>query len=215
MHTSSPSHPRRVYWLKTLYEWHWVSSALCLVGMLLFALTGFTLNHAGQIEAKPRTHTAQAQLPAPLLTQLQDLAATATSAASAEAAVPASLQNWTQQTLGVSLAQRIPEWSTDELYIPLPRPGGDAWLRIDLQAGEVEYESTDRGWISYFNDLHKGRHTGVAWSWFLDIFAAACLVFCLTGLFILYMHGARRPMTWPLVGIGLVLPALLALLLVH
>ena len=215
MHTSSPSHPRRAYWLKTLYEWHWVSSALCLVGMLLFALTGFTLNHAGQIEAKPRTHTAQAQLPVPLLTQLQDLAATATSAASAEAAVPASLQNWTQQTLGVSLAQRIPEWSMDELYIPLPRPGGDAWLRIDLQAGEVEYESTDRGWISYFNDLHKGRHTGVAWSWFLDIFAAACLVFCLTGLFILYMHGARRPMTWPLVGIGLVLPALLALLLVH
>ena len=215
MHTSSPSHPRRAYWLKTLYEWHWVSSALCLVGMLLFALTGFTLNHAGQIEAKPRTHTAQAQLPAPILTQLQDLAATATSAASAEAAVPASLQNWTQQTLGVSLAQRIPEWSMDELYIPLPRPGGDAWLRIDLQAGEVEYESTDRGWISYFNDLHKGRHTGVAWSWFLDIFAAACLVFCLTGLFILYMHGARRPMTWPLVGMGLVLPALLALLLVH
>ena len=215
MHTSSPSHPRRAYWLKTLYEWHWVSSALCLVGMLLFALTGFTLNHAGQIEAKPRTHTAQAQLPVPLLTQLQDLAATATSAASAEAAVPASLQNWTQQTLGVSLAQRTPEWSSDELYIPLPRPGGDAWLRIDLQAGEVEYESTDRGWISYFNDLHKGRHTGVAWSWFLDIFAAACLVFCLTGLFILYMHGARRPMTWPLVGMGLVLPALLALLLVH
>lgn len=55
----------------------------------------------------------------------------------------------------------------------------------------------------------------MAWSWFLDIFAAACLVFCLTGLFILYMHGTRRPMTWPLVGMGLVLPALLALLLVH
>ena len=27
---------------------------MCLVGMLLFAVTGFTLNHAGQIEAKPR-----------------------------------------------------------------------------------------------------------------------------------------------------------------
>ena len=130
---ASPS-SQRAYWLKTLHEWHWVSSAICLVGMLLFALTGFTLNHAGQIEAKPRTHTAQAQLPAPLLTQLQDLAATATSAASAEAAVPASLQNWTQQTLGVSLAQRTPEWSTDELYIPLPRPGGDAWLRSGTAA---------------------------------------------------------------------------------
>ena len=44
---------RRSYWLKTLHEWHWVSSAICLIGMILFSVTGFTLNHAGQIEAKP------------------------------------------------------------------------------------------------------------------------------------------------------------------
>lgn len=214
MHTASSPHPRRAYWLKTLYEWHWVSSALCLVGMLVFAVTGFTLNHAGQIEANSQTHTAQAQLPAVVLEPLQ-AAAQATAAQQLNAPIPEALQQWSQRTLGVNLAHRTPEWSADELYIPLPRPGGDAWLRIDLESVGAEYESTDRGWISYFNDLHKGRHTGVAWSWFLDIFAAACLVFCLTGLFILYMHGTRRPMTWPLVGMGLVLPALLALLLVH
>ncbi|WP_368921397.1 PepSY-associated TM helix domain-containing protein [Comamonas aquatica] len=214
MHTASSPHPRRAYWLKTLYEWHWVSSALCLVGMLVFAVTGFTLNHAGQIEAKSQTHTAQAQLPAVVLEPLQ-AAAQATAAQQLNAPIPEALQQWSQRTLGANLAHRTPEWSADELYIPLPRPGGDAWLRIDLESGGAEYESTDRGWISYFNDLHKGRHTGVAWSWFLDIFAAACLMFCLTGLFILYMHGTRRPMTWPLVGMGLVLPALLALLLVH
>lgn len=214
MHTPTTPHPRRAYWLKTLYEWHWVSSALCLVGMLLFAFTGFTLNHAGQIEARPRTQTAQAQVPEPVLTQLQAIAQEAAPDRPVSP-LPEPVQTWSKQALGADLAHRQPEWSADELYVPLPRPGGDAWLRIDLTGGEAEYESTDRGWISYFNDLHKGRHTGAAWSWFLDIFAAACLVFCLTGLCILYMHGTRRPMTWPLVGMGLVLPALLALLLVH
>ena len=78
----------------------------------------------------------------------------------------------------MDVAGREAEWSKDEVYVALPRPGGDAWLSIDLEGGEVRYERTDRGWISYLNDLHKGRNTGEAWSWFIDIFAVACLVFC-------------------------------------
>ena len=58
---------QRAWWLKNLHQWHWISAALCLVGMLLFAATGITLNHAGQIEAKPTVSRRSAQLPAPLL----------------------------------------------------------------------------------------------------------------------------------------------------
>ena len=94
--------------------------------------------------------------------------------------------------------------------VPVAMPGC-GWL----SDGAVEYERTDRGWISYLNDLHKGRNTGGAWSLFIDVFAIGCLVFCITGLLILKMHAQRRPMTWPMVGLGLVLPALLVLLLVH
>ena len=43
----------------------------------------------------------------------------------------------------------------------------------------------------------------------------ACLVFSVTGLFILKMHAARRPFTWPMVGLGLLVPLLLALLFIH
>ena len=43
----------------------------------------------------------------------------------------------------------------------------------------------------------------------------ACLVFAITGLFILKFHAAKRPSTWPVVAAGLVMPLLLALLFIH
>ena len=216
MTAATPNAPQRAYWLKKLHEWHWISSAICLIGMLLFAVTGFTLNHAGQIESKPKVETRDAQLPEDLLKKLQEAQAQSAEAASnTVVSVPAEVDGWLKQQIKVSAKGFAVEWSEDEAYVPMPRPGGDAWLRVDLKEGEVEYETTDRGWISYLNDLHKGRNTGAAWSLFLDVFAIGCLVFCFTGLLILKMHAQRRSMTWPMVGLGFVLPALLVLLLVH
>ncbi|KCV29684.1 PepSY domain protein [Bordetella bronchiseptica SBL-F6116] len=204
------SSKRRAYWLKTLHQWHWISSALCLLGMLLFAVTGLTLNNASHIESRARVDIRHLELPAPLRAELA-------AAAPARPALPPALLEWLDRELDVDArgAAAKPEWSPDELYVSLPRPGGDAWLSIDLQSGELEYERTDRGWIAYLNDLHKGRHTGLAWSWFLDIFAVACLVFSLTGLVLLKMHAGNRAATWPMVGLGVVIPVVLALLFIH
>ncbi|RDI05416.1 MULTISPECIES: PepSY-associated TM helix domain-containing protein [Comamonas] len=216
MTAASSNAPQRAYWLKKLHEWHWISSAICLIGMLLFAVTGFTLNHAGQIESKPKVESRDAQLPPDLLEKLQQAQKQGVEAADKNAvSLPAEVDGWLAQQIKVSAKGFAVEWSEDEAYVPMPRPGGDAWLRVDLKEGSVEYEKTDRGWISYLNDLHKGRNTGGAWSLFIDVFAIGCLVFCITGLLILKMHAQRRPMTWPMVGLGLVLPALLVLLLVH
>lgn len=201
----------RAGWLKTLHQWHWISSALCLIGMLLFAFTGITLNHAGQIEAHPDVVRRQAQLPPALLAPLQ----ATDGEKDHHAPLAAPLRQWLAQALNAPLRADDAEWSADEIYLPMPRPGGDAWVRIDRQSGAVEFEDTDRGWLAYFNDLHKGRHAGVAWSWFIDLFAVACLLFSLTGLLILKFHAVNRVSTWPLVGFGLLLPALIALLLIH
>ena len=216
MTAASSNAPQRAYWLKKLHEWHWISSAICLIGMLLFAVTGFTLNHAGQIEAKPKVETREAQLPADLLEKLQQAHKQSAQAASKDVVnLPADIEAWLAQQIKVSAKGFAVEWSEEEAYVPLPRPGGDAWLRVDMNDGAVEYETTDRGWISYLNDLHKGRHAGAAWSLFIDLFAIGCLVFCITGLLILKMHAQRRPMTWPMVGLGFVLPVMLVLLLVQ
>lgn len=203
--------PSRAYWLKTLHQWHWISSAVCLLGMLLFSVTGITLNHASQIEGSPKVERRAAQVPDALQAQLASLGSTERSAP-----VPQELLAWYASALGIAVdAAASADWSAEEIYLALPRPGGDAWVRIDRETGEAEYERTDRGWISYFNDLHKGRHTGVAWSWFIDVFAVASLLFSITGLFILKLHAANRPSTWPIVGLGVVIPVVLALLFIH
>ncbi|MEN3951623.1 PepSY-associated TM helix domain-containing protein [Iodidimonas sp. SYSU 1G8] len=198
---------RRAFWLKHLHRWHWISAALSLIGMLLFAATGITLNNAAHIEASPSVVTREGVLPEPLRAEL---------AAAGEApTLPLSIERWLAAELGVTISGHEAERSSGEVYIALPRPGGDAWLTIDTQSGDVAYELTRRGWISYLNDLHKGRNTGIVWSWFLDVFAGACVVFCLTGLFLLQLHAGNRPATWPVVGAGLAIPLLLALLFIH
>lgn len=199
---------RRGFWLRTLHQWHWISSAVCLVGMLVFAITGITLNHSSAIEATPETMALKTILPESLRSSLP-------AKNEGEAPLPAPVAEWLNRELPVSIGAQQAEWSADEVYLSLPRPGGDAWLSIDRASGAVEYERTTRGWIAYLNDLHKGRNTGAAWRWFIDVLAIACLVFCITGLFLLQMHARQRSMTWPYVGLGLVLPVLLALIFIH
>lgn len=189
-------------------EWHWISSAICLIGMLLFAITGITLNHAADIKATPEIITKEALLPAEIMSAI--------SVPDAEKApLPETLRAWLADTQQIEVRNQLAEWSEDEIYLSLPRPGGDAWLSMDLSSGELLYELTDRGWVSYFNDLHKGRNTPVIWSWFLDFFAIACIIFCITGLLLLKRYASGRPATWPMVGLGLVAPWVLILLFIH
>lgn len=191
----------------TLRQWHWISSAVCLIGMLLFAITGITLNHAASIPADPTVTSIEGQVPSQILDALE--------VAEPTAPLPQVLIDWLASELSLHLGPKMAEWSDEEVYLALPRPGGDAWLSIDLTSGELIYELTERGWISYFNDLHKGRNTGGAWSWFIDVFSVACIVFCITGLWLLIRHAQHRPMTWPVVGLGFIIPLLVIVLFVH
>ena len=202
---------RKAFWTKQFYLWHWVSSAISLAAMLLFAVTGITLNHAGQIPAKPQVEEKKLKLPAELLGKI----AAKEGEEDSKAPLPDELAAFLRKELRTPIKGKTAEWSEFEIYLGLPRPGGDAWLSIDRESGEVTHEVTHRGAISYLNDLHKGRHTGTAWSWFIDIFSVASVVFCLTGLVLLWVHAKRRPKTWPIVAAGIVLPVILIIFFVH
>jgi len=127
--TSKNSYRHRTFWLKHLHRWHWISAALCLAGLLLFAITGFTLNHASWIASTPRVTTTTLELPAKLLAAVQDAAVGSPDPATP---VPQELARWLSDRLDVRLAHRQVEWSAQEIYVSLPRPGGDAWLTLHL-----------------------------------------------------------------------------------
>ncbi len=187
-----------------------MSAALSLAGLIVFAATGITLNNAAWIEASPKIESLSATMPDEVLAVLIERPDNAQ-----RGPLPDRAEQWLNRELGIRIQGRTAEFSTDEVYVGLPEPGADAWLAVSLSDGEVEYERSARGWVAYFNDLHKGRNTGIAWSWFLDIFAVACLVFAVSGLFLMTMHAANRRGTWPLTGLGVLIPLILMLLWVH
>ncbi|SDA36480.1 PepSY-associated TM helix domain-containing protein [Sphingomonas sp. NFR15] len=198
----------RAWWMKQLITWHWISAAVSLAAMLLFAITGITLNHAASIAATPVVTTAKATVPPHLMRLLGAPHAP-------DAPLPDAVADDLALRLHLDARGRPADWSDDDVYVAMPGPGRDAWISIARATGVATSEVTDRGWIAWANDLHKGRNTGGVWFWFIDVFAAACVLFSLTGLLLLQLHARRRPLTWPMVGLGLALPLILAVIFIH
>ena len=193
----------------SIRQWHWISASLCMAGMFLFAITGITLNHAADISSTPTHMSVEGEMPEALMDKWL-----------ADDPQPSSLSTalhlWLQQTQQVYIPKNAQgEWDDGELYIGLPRPGGDAWLALDTETGEFVFEDTDRGWIAFFNDLHKGRDSGAVWPWFIDVFAGGCVIFSLTGLILLWRQKSGRQSTGPLAALGILIPLVIILLFLH
>ena len=107
---------RRSFWLKTLHRWHWISAALSLVALLLFSVTGITLNHAAQIESEPRVVNLKETLPASLLRSLK-------AERPADAPLPGGVNDWLADALDVRTAARARDGLTQ------PAPAQSALIR--------------------------------------------------------------------------------------
>lgn len=203
--------------MKQMHTWHWVSSAICLICMILFAITGITLNHASFFESEPEEKVVETVIPQEVLVSLQLQTERAIEQGSLDNlefsnGFIAYLEDKIPHDL--SLLKEQPDWSEEEIYIQKPLPGGDVWMSVDIPSGELVYMHTDRGIIAWLNDLHKGRNTSLVWIWFIDIFAIATLIFCLTGLVLLQLHSKNRPSTWYVTATGIIVPAILAIFLI-
>jgi len=199
---------KRMQLYRTTHLWHWISAAVCFAALTLFTITGITLNHASAIGAQPVVISGTGQLP-------QNLRAELLKQGDAVEPDAAAFIDWAEGAFHVSLRGATTEWQDEELYLSAPGPGRDAWVSIDRASGAAKYETTDRGWVAYFNDLHKGRNTGVWWTIFIDVIAAAVLFFSLTGLVLLWLQAGQRTSTWPLVGGGIAIVAVFMILFVH
>ncbi len=112
---------RRAQFMRQLRQWHWISGAVSLVSMLLFAVTGITLNHSSAIEAKPRVTTAEATLGEAAISAL------AAAPRTGRAPVPDGVAAAVSDAVGVDIAGREAEWSatrsTCRCRAPAATPG--------------------------------------------------------------------------------------------
>ncbi|AEI37785.1 PepSY-associated TM helix domain-containing protein [Zymomonas mobilis] len=216
--------------IKQVRLWHWVSAALFCVAMIFFAATGFMLNHDDGIFAPHMTTTQRrANIPPQLLASLQqplkemslskpikdngDVDWSRLTANEIHQALPDDVSKWLKENNFPVRKQAT--WTKDFVYFMAPKLGGREKLLIERDNGHLHYEYTSRGWIGFADDLHRGSGTNAVWKLFMDLLAIACLVFSISGLWLLQVHAKKRPSTWPLVIAGVVIPIIIIVMIFH
>lgn len=168
---------------------HIYSSMLVGVLLLFFAATGITLNHP-EWQNKWGASSAQQKLQLPqALMQLHWSDDELQQARQAE-----QIAQWLRTEHQVQGAVLNFSFEPDEqlLELDFKRPAGYSAVLVALESGRVELSTEYAGTLALLNDLHKGRYAGASWKWLIDATAVACLLFGISGFYLLWRQPTRR-----------------------
>ena len=146
---------------------------LSCVIVLFFAITGLTLNHADWFGSMPHQSDIKGQCPIGWV-DVDDTRI-------ARLEIVEHLRNL-HGVKGAMSEFRIEE---DQCTISFKGPGYTADAFITRSSGEYDLTEMRMGLVAIINDLHKGRDTGSAWSWFIDVSAVLLALVSLTGLLLM------------------------------
>lgn len=79
-----------------------------------------------------------------------------------------------------------------ELSLTFNGPGYIADAFIDRETGKYELSVTRMGVVAVINDLHKGRDSGKAWSWVIDISAVLMTLVSISGIILICFIKKKR-----------------------
>lgn len=80
-----------------------------------------------------------------------------------------------------------------QIEVSFKAPGYSADAFVDRDTGKYDLTETRNGIVAVMNDLHKGRDTGKAWSWVIDLSAGLLVLVSVTGLVLIwFMHKRRK-----------------------
>ena len=152
---------------------HVCLSIVLLFLLIFFSITGVTLNHpswGGTVKESSKVFQLTETLP------IKDSALLLQSK---------SFRRLIRQEFWVDLRFAKIENDGGILVVDAQNPGRATLMEIDLTSGEIQSYTTNYGWIAFFNDLHKGRHTQTLWRALIDVSAALVVIFSITGLILL------------------------------
>jgi len=169
---------------------HIYLSMFSFAALLFFAVTGITLNHTNWIEGKEKVE----QLEGDLKLAWVD----AGTAKVNELQVVEFIRN------KYSIRAALSDFTTEETEISLSfkGPGYNADAFIDRSSGHYEISITKYGLIAILNDLHKGRDSGTAWAWLIDISAVLMILVSFTGFVMIFFLKKRLVLGlfWTVIG---------------
>lgn len=162
---------------------HIYGSMFGLIALLFFGVTGLTLNHPDWTLGSVRR---QEELTGTL--ELGWIRAGLPDERVARLEIVESLRRRHNVTGAVE------EFRLDEreALVAFKGPGCSADAFIDRDTGAYRLTRVREGWVALINDLHKGRHTGAAWAWAIDVSAALTVLISASGLILLLYLRRRR-----------------------
>ncbi len=184
IHTPDASAPRRgrsVWYRKSAAAFRWFHiylSMLSFTALMFFAVTGITLNHPTWMGASEQViRDESGTLPSAWLQGDVD-----------ELEVAETLRE------SHGLKGRVKEFEVDEFecMVVFKSPGYAADVFVDRETGSYTVTETSSNAVSIMNDLHKGRDSGAAWSWLIDLSAGLMMLMSISGFGLLFYLKKRR-----------------------
>ena len=173
---------RRDFYRHSRYVHGWLS-AFAFLTLLFFSVTGLLLNHPEWFEPTKTEQTTQLILPESVLKSIKQ-----------QENPRDTILNYVRQQQNVVGRYQSSEVMDNEVMIRLESPAGatDIWVMADT--GETEITQKPASTVSMLNDLHRGKNSGLAWSWLIDISAIIVIALSLVG-YILFLSIKTRLVT--------------------
>ena len=172
--------------INSLVRWlHTYLSMFSLMVVLLFSVTGITLNHPdwtfGTIQ---KTREVKGQLQ-------REWVAEGTEVQKLEVVEHLRKQH--------GLRGSLSDFRTDEgeCTISFKAPGYAADGFLNRTTGEYQFTVVSDGFVSVMNDLHRGKNSGPVWAWVIDLSSGVLILVSLTGVaMLLYLKKTRTSALW-------------------
>lgn len=163
---------------------HIYLSMLGFTALLFFSVTGITLNHpdwfysSAEVEREYTGTLPKEWIP-------QEDSTNSESSDSAAGIEKLSIVEFFRSTHGIGGA--VSEFSVDDyqIIVGFAGPGYAADAFIEREDASYTLTESAFGSLAILNDLHKGRDSGQAWSWVIDLSALVMLIVSLSGLYLL------------------------------